>query len=117
LSLFWTSILPRTNPAISRSWQSEVGNGSNPEVRLLLDLSHHTDIHGANGVVGPPLDKIANRAYVAGYPNSPEHLINWIRYPQKVRNPTPMPDMGVTEEDARESRRTCTRCVMRLEAL
>jgi cytochrome c2 len=59
-------------------------------------------IHGANGVVGPPLDKIANRAYVAGYPNSPEHLINWIRHPQEVRKPTPMPDMGVTEEDARD---------------
>jgi cytochrome c len=59
-------------------------------------------VHGANGVVGPPLDKIANRAYVAGYPNSPEHLISWIRHPQKVRNPTPMPDMGVTEEDARD---------------
>jgi cytochrome c2 len=59
-------------------------------------------IHGANAVVGPPLDKVANRAYVAGHPNSPEHLMNWIRHPQQVRNPTPMPDMGVTESDARD---------------
>jgi cytochrome c oxidase assembly factor CtaG/cytochrome c551/c552 len=59
-------------------------------------------IHGANAVVGPPLDKIAARAYVAGRPNSPAHLMKWIRHPQEVRNPTPMPDMGVTEADARD---------------
>jgi cytochrome c len=59
-------------------------------------------IHGANAVVGPPLNGIANRVYVAGHPNSPEHLVNWIRHPQQVRNLTPMPDMGVTEEAARD---------------
>jgi cytochrome c len=48
------------------------------------------------------LGAIARRVYVAGQPNSPDHLINWIRHPQKMRNPTPMPEMGVTEEDARD---------------
>jgi cytochrome c2 len=59
-------------------------------------------IEGANAVIGPPLTMIANRAYVAGHPNGPEHLIRWIRHPQEVRSPTPMPDMGVSEEDARD---------------
>jgi putative membrane protein len=59
-------------------------------------------IAGANGVIGPPLDKVASRAYVAGRPNSPQQLINWIRRPQEVRRPTPMPDMGVTDRDARD---------------
>jgi cytochrome c oxidase assembly factor CtaG/cytochrome c551/c552 len=59
-------------------------------------------IAGANGVIGPPLDKVASRAYIAGRPNSPQQLIDWIRHPQEVRRPTPMPDMGVTERDARD---------------
>jgi cytochrome c1 len=29
-------------------------------------------------------------------------LIDWIRHPQEVRRPTPMPDMGVTDRDARD---------------
>jgi len=73
-------------------------------IRLYGCWACHTipGIHGANAVIGPPLNGIANRAYVAGHPNSPEHLVNWIRHPQQVRNPTPMPDMGVTEEAARD---------------
>jgi len=59
-------------------------------------------VPGANAVVGPPLDKIAGRAYVAGRPNSPANLIEWIRAPQTARRGTPMPDMGVTEADARD---------------
>jgi putative membrane protein len=81
----------------------------NPErgkdsIRLYGCWACHTipGIHGANAVIGPPLNGIANRAYVAGHPNSPEHLVNWIRHPQQVRNPTPMPEMGVTEEAARD---------------
>jgi cytochrome c oxidase assembly factor CtaG/cytochrome c2 len=59
-------------------------------------------IAGANGVVGPPLDGIANRAYVAGRANNPEQMMNWIRRPQSVRTPTPMPDTGVNEREARD---------------
>jgi putative membrane protein len=59
-------------------------------------------VAGANAVIGPPLDGLANRAYVAGNSNSPEHLMKWIRHPQEVRNRTPMPDVGVTESDARD---------------
>jgi len=59
-------------------------------------------IAGANGTVGPPLDKIASRAYVAGKSNTPEHLMHWLRRPQEVRPATPMPDQGVTETDARD---------------
>lgn len=59
-------------------------------------------IAGANSAVGPPLDGIANRAYVAGGPNNPQRMMNWIRHPQAVRAPTPMPDTGVSESDARD---------------
>ena len=60
------------------------------------------EIAGANATVGPPLDKIAGRAYVAGQSNTPEHLIHWLSRPQESRPGTPMPDLGVTEADARD---------------
>lgn len=59
-------------------------------------------VAGANATVGPPLAGLANRAYVAGRPNSPDELIRWVRHPQSVRSPTPMPDVGVTEQDGRD---------------
>jgi putative membrane protein len=60
-------------------------------------------VRGANGRVGPALDDIARRVYIAGYlPNEPETLVRWIRHPRAYRDPTAMPDLGVTEQDARD---------------
>ena len=59
-------------------------------------------VHGASGVVGPPLTGLARRAFIAGQPNSPDHLITWIRHPHAVRPATPMPELGVTERDGRD---------------
>ena len=59
-------------------------------------------VTGANGLVGPPLTRIASRVYVAGHlPNTPENLMRWIRHPRQVSADTAMPDTGVTEKDAR----------------
>ncbi len=58
---------------------------------------------GARGRVGPPLAGIASRAVIGGrLANTPENLIHWIREPQSVSPGTVMPDMGVTEADARD---------------
>ncbi|HKV12294.1 MAG TPA: c-type cytochrome [Thermoanaerobaculia bacterium] len=60
-------------------------------------------VDGARGMVGPPLDTIASRSYLAGQlPNTPENLMLWIRKPQDVEAGTAMPDMGVTEKDGRD---------------
>ena len=59
-------------------------------------------VTGADGTIGPPLAHLAVRAFVAGQSNSPEHLIAWIRHPQHVRPASPMPEMGVSEEDGRD---------------
>jgi cytochrome c2 len=60
-------------------------------------------IRTANGTVGPPLAGIANRAYLAGQlSNSPSNMILWIQQPQHVEPGTAMPDMGVSESDARD---------------
>ena len=58
---------------------------------------------GADGLVGPPLDGIGARTYVAGVlTNTPENLARWIQSPQEVDSLTAMPDVGVTPGDARD---------------
>lgn len=60
-------------------------------------------VPGADGLVGPPLIKWAHRSYIAGQlPNTPANLVRWIRDPQAVEPGTAMPDLGVTEDDARD---------------
>lgn len=55
------------------------------------------------GQVGPPLGSFADRRAIAGrLPNSTEHAVRWIRDPQDVDPRTIMPDLGVTEQDARD---------------
>ena len=57
----------------------------------------------ATGNVGPPLQRIATRVYLAGViPNTPENMVRWIRAPQKIDPMTVMPDMQVSEEHARD---------------
>lgn len=60
-------------------------------------------VAGAVGKVGPRLDRVAEQAFVAGVlPNSPQHLADWIRRPRDHDPRTAMPDLGVTETDARD---------------
>lgn len=60
-------------------------------------------IDGADGLVGPPLTSWRHRSFIAGtLPNSAENLARWIVRPEAVRPGTAMPDLGVTEADARD---------------
>ena len=55
------------------------------------------------GWVGPPLRGVASRSYLAGrLPNTRENMIRWIRHPRQVDELTIMPEMNVTEQDARD---------------
>lgn len=57
----------------------------------------------ANALVGPPLDSWADRRYIAGkFPNEPEILVQWIRFPQAFEPGTAMPNLGIPEQDARD---------------
>lgn len=59
-------------------------------------------IKGADGMVGPPLEHFAHRAYIAGeVPNNQDYLIRWIEVPQAIEPGTAMPNLGVTEGQAR----------------
>jgi cytochrome c len=60
-------------------------------------------IPGAHALVGPSLEHIASRMYVAGVlPNTPENMLRWLQNPPAVDPLTAMPNLGVTEADARD---------------
>ena len=59
-------------------------------------------IPGANATVGPPLSDFHNRTYIAGsLPNTWENLALWVRDPQGIEPGTAMPNLGISEEEAR----------------
>lgn len=58
-------------------------------------------VPGAVGKVGPSLDSLSQRSYLAGsLQNSPDNLAAWIQHPQHFQPGTAMPEMGVTPQDA-----------------
>ena len=60
-------------------------------------------IVGAVNEVGPPLKGIASRRYLAGVlPNTNENMVAWLRDPKAIAPGSAMPDLGVTERDARD---------------
>jgi cytochrome c len=60
-------------------------------------------IAGATATVGPPLERIAVRTYLGGHlTNSPGNMIRWIQKPQEVDPNNAMPNMGVTDQDAKD---------------
>ncbi len=60
-------------------------------------------VPGADASVGPSLEGIAGRSYLAGMlTNSPPNMMRWVMHPQQVVPGNAMPEMGVTEADARD---------------
>lgn len=61
------------------------------------------DIHGPRGRVGPKLEDFRNQIYIAGkLPNTPDNLVLWILEPDQVTPGTAMPDLGLSEQEARD---------------
>ena len=60
-------------------------------------------VPGATGRVGPELDDVAERIYIAGVlPNSPQNLVDWIQNPRQAAPRTAMPNLNVNQKDARD---------------
>jgi cytochrome c1 len=58
-------------------------------------------VHGARGLVGPPLTGIGSRQYVAGMLyNNVTNLAAWIHDPKAINPKTAMPKLGVSDADA-----------------
>ncbi|MGZ3182178.1 MAG: c-type cytochrome [Telluria sp.] len=65
--------------------------------------------HQVNGIahadsqVGPSLKNIREKGYIAGsLPNNADNLIKWIMHPRQIAPNTAMPELGVSEQDARD---------------
>ena len=60
-------------------------------------------VTGPDTHVGPPLKDLARRKYIAGgLPNNPDNLARWMRDPAAIQPLTAMPQLDVTESDARD---------------
>jgi cytochrome c2 len=85
---------------------SEPLTGGNPRVgEKLIESFGCAACHEIKGVpqVGPSLKDIRKSSYVAGVlPNSAGNLMKWIQHPQAINPRTAMPELGVTEAQARD---------------
>ncbi len=60
-------------------------------------------ISGAQGLVGPPLLSWSRRGFIAGeLQNTPDNLIRWLKDPQAVEPGTDMPNLHLSDQDARD---------------
>jgi cytochrome c oxidase assembly factor CtaG len=90
----WAAEMTRGNPASGKE-----------AIRSYGCPSCHTipGIRATKGLVGPPLAGIASRSYIAGVlSNTPDHMVMWLRNPPGIDSKTAMPNMNVTERDARD---------------
>jgi cytochrome c1 len=60
-------------------------------------------VPNARGLVGPPLMSFSRRTFIAGeVPNNTQNLVEWVRSPQAIEPNTAMPNLGLSEQEARD---------------
>ena len=82
----------------------DVGRGREALIRHGCGACHAiAGVPGARGRVAPSLTDVRERSYLAGrLPNTPGNMIRWIQNPQGFIPGTAMPNLGVTESEARD---------------
>ena len=97
------------NPTYAVGYTPRVSGGDAHRGEAVIEQygcgSCHTipGVHGADGLVGPPLLWWSRRTYIAGeLPNTPENLVRWVRSPQSVEPHTAMPALGLSDQQARD---------------
>lgn len=90
-------------PVAMRIVGGDPGRGKELVARYDCVVCHQIPgIRGTTGAVGPSLTGFGLRGYIAGVkPNRPGFLTQWIRDPPSIAPNTAMPNLGVTEEEAR----------------
>jgi cytochrome c len=108
------AVVPMLLPAAGCSQSTEeyaedlTGGNADRGKRAIRALGCHTchtipGIPGGEAVVGPSLDGIGGRVYIAGIlENSPENMTRWILDPRTLDPRTAMPPTGATESEARD---------------
>lgn len=114
--------LPDLGPAGYAQWMgrapersciapSDAAQGAGDVERGLRALHQHacTACHQIPGTigsqvhVGPPLEDMARRKLIAGtLANTPQNMVRWLRETQQVKPGTAMPQLGVSEQAARD---------------
>jgi cytochrome c len=99
----------RTERMSPREAQALTGGGDAHRGRMAMRRygcnACHTipGVAGAAANVGPPLATVGSRVYIAGVmSNTPANMVHWIQDPPAVDSLTAMPNLGVTERDARD---------------
>jgi cytochrome c2 len=92
----------------TKLWASQA-TGGNPDEgpsgirRYGCASCHMIDGISSKSLVGPPLIHMAGRSYLAGnMENTAANMVQFIQHPRQVHNDTAMPEMGVTDQDARD---------------
>ena len=99
--------LPIRQGDAAEAWPGPVGGDPERGAAEIRDIgcgSCHTipGIAGADGLVGPPLNFISRRIYLAGVlRNTPENMMAWLQNPQKFVPGNAMPNMNLSEEQSR----------------
>jgi cytochrome c len=61
------------------------------------------NVTGPRGMVGPPLEHVAARQFIAGkLPNAPENMIKYLQNPQAADPANAMPNLGLTPDQSRD---------------
>jgi cytochrome c len=85
--------------------ESEEAKRGRDHIQYYGCTSCHTipGIDGAHATVGPPLDRMGTRTYIAGIlPNDVASMSLWIQHPQRIHPGNAMPELGVTSADAND---------------
>lgn len=94
---------PLASPFEGQHVAGDVPAGHAAIVRFGCGACHRVPgVERAHGRVAPALDDLRNQRYLAGrIPNTPENLVRFIMEPQAISPGSAMPNMGVTEIEAR----------------
>lgn len=104
LALCLTVLPSGADSSGARTTVSDPRRGAGLIVRVGCGSCHIIPgITGAHGLVGPPLDHMGRRIFIAGLlRNTPENMTLWIMHPQSVVRGNAMPEMGLSEPDSKD---------------
>lgn len=102
-TLYWQT-RSQTKTTAEAITQGSVDRGKHAIYRYGCAACHAIPgIRAGAGQVGPDLTGVAQRAQIAGrFANDPETMRRWLMHPQVLAPGSGMPEMGVTDRDARD---------------
>jgi cytochrome c len=95
-----------STPEVLSSYNSLTGPARGKRLLSIYGCASCHQIKGLSGnpgSLGPSLENWSKRKYIIGhYPNLTKYLIKWIADPKSMDASTAMPDLGVSDSEARD---------------